>query len=196
MEAQRLARVSSESIVPTLYSVGHGSRSAEEFSELLAASAIECVVDVRAYPASRRHPQFSQKSLSALLEKAGIGYRWMGEALGGFRQGSTNSIHTTLTTDGLRAYADHMSSTAFQEGIAELLDCARLRPTAMLCAERLPHHCHRAMISDYLTASGIAVIHLVAGDQRVSHRLSHLARWAQGRIIYDQEGHTQLGWEF
>ena len=196
MEAQRLARVSSESIAPLLYSVGHGGRSAEEFSELLGASAIECVVDVRAYPASRRHPQFSQQALIAFLEKAGIGYRWMGEALGGFRQGSTNSIHTALTTDGLRAYADHMNSGVFQEGITELLDCASLRPTAMLCAERVPHHCHRAMISDYLTANGIAVIHIVAGDQRIPHHFSHLARWTQGRIIYDQEGQTQLGWEF
>ena len=196
MEAQRLARVSSESTAPTLYTVGHGSRSAEEFLEVLGASAIECLVDVRAYPASRRHPQFCQKTLASCLDEAGVGYRWMGKALGGFRHGSSNSIHTALATDGLRAYADHMNSAAFQEGITELLDCARLRPTAMLCAERLPHHCHRAMISDYLTAGGVPVIHIVAGDQHIPHRVSHLARWTQGRIIYDRGGCSQLGWEF
>lgn len=196
MEARHFAPVGSDSNAPTLYSVGHGSRSAEQFSELLCAAAIEWVVDVRSYPVSRRHPRFSQPALTALLEKAGIGYHWMGKALGGFRQGSSQSIHSALTTDGLRAYAEHMGSGEFQAGVAELLDCVGLRPTAMLCAERLPHHCHRAMISDYLTANGIAVVHLVAEDQRILHRFSHLARWAQGRIIYDQGGHEQLGWEF
>jgi uncharacterized protein (DUF488 family) len=181
---------------PRVYTLGHGARSAPEFLDVLHASAIDCVVDVRTYPASRRHPQFSQKALAPVLDKAGIGYRWVGKALGGFRQGASSSIHTALATDSLRAYAEHMNSSAFQEGIAELLAHARLRYTVMLCTERLPQHCHRAMISDYLTANGVSVIHILERDYSIPHRLNILARWVQGQLIYDQGGRAQLEWEF
>jgi len=183
----------------TLYSVGHGARSAAEFVELLRAAAIGCIADVRSYPVSRRHPQFSQKTLVPLLDKVAIGYRWLGKALGGFRHDATPSIHTALANASSRAYADHMSSMAFQEGIAELVALASVTPTAMLCAERLPRHCHRAMISDYLTANGIAVVHIVVEDQRLPHCLSGAARWTGGRLIYDRDNRScsrQLEWEF
>jgi len=180
----------------TLYSVGHGARSATEFVDLLRTAAIGCIADVRSYPVSRRHPQFSQKTLTRFLDEHAIGYHWLGKALGGLRHGVTPSIHTALAKASSRAYADHMFSTAFQEGIAELLATARATPTAMLCAERLPHHCHRAMISDYLVANGIAVIHLVDGGQRMPHCLNGVARWTQGRLIYDRGSSRQLKWEF
>jgi uncharacterized protein (DUF488 family) len=179
----------------TLYTVGHGARSAAEFVGLLRAAAIGCIADVRSYPVSRRHPQFSQKTLAPFLDEHAIGYRWLGKALGGLRHGATTSIHTALANPSSRAYAEHMYSTAFQEGIAELLAFARVTPTAMLCAERLPQHCHRAMISDYLTAKGIAVIHIVDGGQRMPHCLNGAARWAQGRLIYDCGSTQQLEWE-
>jgi uncharacterized protein (DUF488 family) len=180
----------------TLYSVGHGARSAAEFLGLLRAAAIGCIADVRSYPVSRRHPQFSQKTMAPFLDEYAIGYRWLGKALGGFCHGSRSLIHTALARDSSRAYADHMSSTVFQEGITELLALARVRPTAMLCAERLPQQCHRAMISDCLTAKGIAVIHIVDKGQRVSHCLNGVARWVQGQLIYDRESSQQLEWEF
>jgi uncharacterized protein (DUF488 family) len=182
--------------VPTLYTVGHGNRSAEEFLDVLRAAAVGCIVDVRAYPVSRRHPQFSQTTLADFLGKAGVDYRWLGKALGGFRQASSASVHTALAAGSLRAYADHMGSAVFLEGIAELLHRARLTPSAVLCAERLPEQCHRAMISDYLTASGVRVIHILDRDSRVSHRLDGRARWAQGRLLYDQRSRDQLEWEF
>jgi len=180
----------------TLYTVGHGARTAAEFVELLRAAAIGRIADVRSYPVSRRHPQFSQKTLAPFLVEGAIDYCWLGKALGGFRHGSTPSIHTALANASSRAYADHMSSMAFQKGMAELLALARIRPTAMLCAERSPQHCHRAMISDYLTAQGVAVIHIVDEGQRMPHCLSGGARWTGGRLIYDRGSSQQLGWEF
>ena len=180
----------------TLYTVGHGARTAAELLELLRAAAIGCIADVRSYPVSRRHPQFSQQNLVPFLDEGAIGYRWLGKALGGFRHGPTPSIHTALANASSRAYADHMSSTAFHEGMAELLALARVRTTSMLCAERLPQHCHRAMISDYLTAKSIAVIHIVDEGQRMPHCLSGGARWTEGRLIYDRGSSRQLGWEF
>jgi len=180
----------------TVYTVGHGARSAAEFVDLLRAAAIGCIADVRSYPVSRRHPQFSQKTLAPFLDGYAIGYRWLGKALGGFRHGAAPSIHTSLACASSRAYADHMSSTAFQGGIAELLVLARVRATAILCAERLPQLCHRAMISDFLTAKGIAVIHIVDGGQHMPHCLNGVARWAHGRLIYDRGSGHQLEWEF
>ncbi len=180
----------------TLYTVGHGGRSATEFLDVLRAAVIGCTADVRSYPVLRRHPQFSQKTLVPLLEETAIGYHWLGKALGGFRHCASPSIHTELACDSSRAYADHMSSTAFQEGMTELLALARVRLTAMLCAERLPQHCHRAIIYDYLTAKGIAVIHIVEDDKHMPHCLSGAARWAQGRLIYDRGDRQQLEWAF
>ena len=180
---------------PVVYTVGHGNRSAAELMEMLSASAIDGIADVRAYPISRRHPQFSQKSLVSSLDRVDIAYWWLGGTLGGFRRTSSSSIHTALNGDSLRAYAEHMDSAAFQKGIAELLRYASQRTIAMLCAERLPEHCHRALISDFLTINGISVIHILGGDRSMPHQVSRLARREQGRLVYDR-GCKQLGWEF
>ena len=185
-----------DSPVTTLYTVGHGNRSAEEFLEILSSTGIDCLVDVRAYPSSRRHPQFSQTRLAPILNQAGIHYDWRGKALGGFRQGSSSSMHTALKSDSLRAYAEYMSSTAFRDGITELLLSCRQTSIVMLCAEQLPEHCHRALLADYLTAIGISVKHILEKDVTVHHHLSRLARWEQGRLIYDQVDDRQMGWSF
>ena len=185
-----------DSPVTTIYTVGHGNRSAEEFLEILSSSGIGCLVDVRAYPSSRRHPQFSQTRLAPILNQAGIHYDWRGKELGGFRQVPTCSIHTSLTSDSLRAYAEYMSSPVFQDGIGELLLSCRRTTIVMLCAERLPEHCHRALLADYLTAKGISVRHILEKDVTVLHHLSRLARWEQGQLIYDQVDDRQMGWSF
>lgn len=180
----------------TLYTVGHGARSAAEFLDAVRAFGIDYVVDVRAYPASRRHPHFSRQAFAPFLGEAGMGYRWLGEALGGFRRGASSSVHTALASAQLRAYADHMNTAPFRAGITELLALAHARPTAMLCAERQPQHCHRAMISDYLTAHGVPVIHVLDPLQAFSHQLNSAVRWGRDQLIYDRGGDGQLEWEF
>jgi uncharacterized protein (DUF488 family) len=170
---------------PALYTVGHGSRSAEDFLNVLRAFAIGGVADVRAYPVSRRHPQFSRQVLAPYLEKAGITYLWLGKPLGGYRKAASSSVHVALGTDALRGYAEHMASSAFGMGIELLLDQAQIVPTAVLCAERLPQHCHRAMIADYLVAGGVPVIHVLDVNHHAVHHLSALARWDQERLVYD-----------
>ena len=88
-----------------------------------------------------------------------------------------------------------MTSVSFQAGIAELLSRANMALTAVLCAERLSQHCHRSLIADYLVATGIPVIHLLDAEHKMSHRLSALARWEQGRLVYDQGGRRQMNLE-
>lgn len=165
--------------------VGHGNRSIEEFLGLLEASAIECLVDVRAYPASRRHPQFALAALEESLAEAGICYVWEGEALGGRRQPDKNSPHLALTNPGFRAFAGHMATDAFQLALDRVVDTGRGRRTAIMCAERLPWRCHRYFIADSLVARGHRVLHIVNPGKSMEHELSRLARSDGARLIYD-----------
>ena len=180
----------------SLFTVGHGSRSVQEFLDILHCGGVSCVADVRSYPRSRRHPIFSRPILSSRLEEEGIAYRWMGAALGGFRKASSQSPHVALKVSGLRGFAEHMHSGVFLEGIEELLHLASRHTTAILCAERLPQDCHRSLIADHLVAHGIPVVHLIELDHQAPHRLNTLARRQEGRLIYDRGNTEQLGLEW
>lgn len=168
-----------------LYTVGHGNRAIGEFIALLEAADIECLVDVRAYPASRRHPQFARGALEESLAVAGIRYVWEGKALGGRRKLAKDSPHVALKNPGFRAYAGHMTTEEFRQALDRLVETGRGRRTAIMCAERLPWQCHRHLVSDSLVARGVPVTHLVAPGQPRDHELSRLARNDGGRLIYD-----------
>src|SRR5688500_9370153 len=144
-----------------VWTIGHGSRPLEEFLALLEGAGIACLVDVRAYPVSRRHPHFARLSLEKSLTRAGVRYVWEGKALGGRRRPVARSPHVALNDPQFRAYADHMMTTAFRQGLARLETSGREARTAIMCAERLPSECHRSLISDALVARGVAVGHIV-----------------------------------
>ena len=176
----------------TVYTIGHGSRPVAELIELLKNAEIACVVDVRAYPASRRHPQFCREALKNSLALAGIRYVWEGDALGGRRHGVKSSRHTALKSEGFRAYADHMMTVAYREGLRRVVDLGLKARTAILCAERLPSHCHRNLIADSLVACGHRVAHLVGPNQTLTHELSPLARHSGDNLVYDAMGQLDL----
>ena len=131
--------------------MGHGARSAVAFVFLLQESRITTLVDVRAYPVSRRHPQFSRDALSATLAAAGIRYDWQGKALGGMRKGS---------------YIAHMETPLFVEAAHALIGSERL---CIMCAETDPAACHRSHISDWLVAHGERVLHLLRPGEAIEH---------------------------
>ena len=172
-----------------IYTIGHGNRSIGEFVSLLKASAVECLVDVRAYPASRRHPHFAREALERSLADAGIRYVWEGKDLGGRRKLARNSPHVALRNPGFRAYADHMATEEFRDGIGRLVELARSACAAVMCAESLPWECNRFLISDFLIAGSEKVIHLVNPGTAQEHRLNPLVRLREGRLVY--EGETQ-----
>jgi len=130
-----------------IFTVGHSNRAWVEFAALLAVHEIDLVADVRAYPASRRHPQFDRLQLERELPAVGIDYLWLGRELG-----------------GMRDYAAHMKTPLFGEGVARLLESARDRRLACMCAEKVPDQCHRNFLSDALVARGIEVVHLIDKD--------------------------------
>lgn len=159
---------------------------------MLAEAGIQCLVDVRAFPASRRHPHFARAALEESLPKAGIRYVWEGGALGGRRKAATDSPHIALRNPSFRAYADHMATEEFREGIERLRALSRSAPAAVVCAERLPWQCHRFLIADYLVAGGDSVTHLVNPGSEQAHRLNPVARVREGRLMYDGETQALL----
>lgn len=177
----------------TVYTIGHGSRPVAELIGLLENAGVVCVVDVRAYAASRRYPQFCREALENSLALAGIRYVWEGEALGGRRHGMKSSPHTALKSEGFRDYADHMMTVAYREGLRRVVDLGLKARTAILCAERLPWHCHRNLIADSLVSHGHHVAHLVGPNQTPTHELSPLARHDGDDLVYDALGQLDLG---
>ena len=175
-----------------IWTIGHGNRTAEEFVQLLRDAGIECLVDVRSYPGSRKYPHFSRASLESALAAQDLKYVWAGEALGGFRKPQPGSRHVGLRSDGFRGYADYMESAAFKAGIVALIARVEKKRIAIMCAERLPWRCHRSLISDYLLTQGVTVMHLVAPGKTQAHKLNPVAKFSNGELVYDQPVQMQL----
>ncbi len=172
-----------------VYTLGHSNRPWLEFLSLLRTYGIEAVADIRAFPSSQRYPHFSQENLKAALEKERIGYIWLGRELGGYRKKGLGkaSPNTAWESLGFRNFADHMLTEEFQDGVKKLLELARERKTAVLCAERFWWRCHRRLLSDWLLAQGHRVLHIVDFGEVTEHELPPFARIEAGRVIYPRE---------
>ena len=169
-----------------VYTVGHSTLSLADFLALLATREIGALVDVRRYPASRRHPHFAREALAESLAEAAIDYLWL-PGLGGRRHGRPDSPHVAWRSASFRAYADHMETTEFCDDLGRLLDVARVRATAVMCAEAVPWRCHRQLIADALLARGIEVRHLISPSAAPeAHRLTPFARLDGERVVYDR----------
>jgi uncharacterized protein (DUF488 family) len=167
-----------------LYTIGHSTRSLEELVSALRAHEIQTLVDIRAFPMSRRLPQFNRDSLEQSLPAAGIRYVSM-KALGGYRKKVLEeSPHIALRNQSFRNYADYMLTPEFEQAISELLALAKTSRTAYMCAERPYFRCHRMLVSDWLTAHGHEVLHIDAEGPVRPHHLMPEARILDGRLIY------------
>src|SRR5262245_24641073 len=151
---------------------------------LLRAHGIGGIADVRRYPGSRRHPHFAREALADSLAAAGLRYDWL-PALGGRRTPRPDSPHVAWREASFRAYADHMETAEFRDGLARLLELATARPTAVLCAEAVPWRCHRQLIADALIARGVTVLHILDDGPPRRHVLSRIARLDGERVVYD-----------
>jgi uncharacterized protein (DUF488 family) len=172
--------------VTTLYTIGHGNRAVDDFTALLESARIECLVDVRAYPRSRRNPQFARMALDPVLKAHSIQYVWEGGPLGGMRRPRGDSPHAALDDAAHRGYADHMATAEFQDALARLIALGAKRATAFMCAETHPEHCHRSFIADALAARGIEVLHLMGPQDVRAHVLREGARLVPGgQVMYD-----------
>jgi uncharacterized protein (DUF488 family) len=167
-----------------LWTIGHSTRKIDIFISLLQENTIKLVVDVRGLPGSKRYPQFNKEALSASLHKAGIRYEHFPE-LGGRRKPKKDSQNTAWRNASFRGYADYMETEEFRKGIQRLVDLtSEVRPAAIMCAEAVWWRCHRALISDYLKARGIEVIHIVDSNKTEPHPFTSAARIVDGALSY------------
>jgi uncharacterized protein (DUF488 family) len=170
-----------------IYTIGHSTRTLEELVAALSAHGIRTLVDIRAFPASRRLPHFNRESLEITLPEAGIAYIWEPGLGGRRRKLRDDSPNTGLRNDSFRNYADYMLTPEFQQAAARVLRLAHESPTAYMCAERMYFQCHRMLVSDYFTAHGIDVQHILdEGDTR-RHRLTREAHLVAGELLYNAE---------
>ena len=169
-----------------IWTVGHSTRSAEEFLAHLQAQDINGVADVRAFPNSRRHPHFGREKLREFLAVTGTDYRHF-PALGGLRKPRVDSRNGAWKNQSFRGYADHMQTAEFTEAIDALIDFCRDRRVAVMCAEALWWQCHRMLIADALVVRDVDVLHIMStrgGSAAQPHTLTPFARPDGRWVLY------------
>jgi len=163
--------------------VGHSTREQEDFIALLKAHGVKRLVDVRAIPRSRHNPQFNREQIGPALRRAGIGYLHM-PALGGLRHAQPSSLNTAWRNAGFRGFADYMQTPEFAGGLRRLMKLARLKQTAIMCAEAVSWRCHRSLIADALLAHGYRAEEIESLKRRRQHALTPWARVQGTKVTY------------
>jgi uncharacterized protein (DUF488 family) len=164
-----------------IYTIGHSTRTIDEFINILLAFEIELVVDVRTIPGSRYNPQFNQDDLRHDLERCDIGYTHMKE-LGGLRHTTKTSINTGWRNLSFRGFADYMQTKEFNNGIQLLIEISKSKRTVIMCAEAVPWRCHRSLIGDALVVRNISVEDIMNEKNRKPHEMTPWAK-VDGVII-------------
>lgn len=165
-----------------MYTIGHSTRTIDEFLALLEREGIRHLADVRTYPASRRHPHFNADALRRALDERGIAYTHH-PSLGGRRRPVADSANTGWRNAGFRGYADHMRTPEFGGALVELEALAARTVTTVMCAEAVPWRCHRTLIADALVARGDEVRHIMDAGAKL-HALTPFAVVHDGRVTY------------
>ncbi|HEY5971402.1 MAG TPA: DUF488 domain-containing protein [Pseudoxanthomonas sp.] len=173
----------SEASTGTLWTIGHSTRSWDEFVALLRQARIELLVDVRRFAGSRRNPQFSGATMGASLAKSNIAYLPLPE-LGGRRPVRADSPHIAWRNASFRGYADYMDTASYLSARTRLAELALSKRTAVMCAEALWWQCHRSLIADDFKADGWRVLHLLAAGRAEEHPYTSAARIVEGRLDY------------
>lgn len=167
----------------TILTIGHSTRTLDEFLALLKGHGVERLVDVRSIPKSRHVPQFNRESLAARLRARGISYVHL-KSLGGRRHTRKDSINTSWRNAAFRGYADYMATSKFRDGLERLLQLAASKRTAIMCAEAVPWRCHRSLIGDSLLIRGVKVEDIMSLTSRREHTLTPFAHVAGKTITY------------
>jgi uncharacterized protein (DUF488 family) len=178
----------------TLWTIGHSTRTLDEFVAALKSFGIRSLVDVRRFPASRRNPQFKTDALKKGLHREGIDYVYLGDELGGWRKAAPGSPNVGLRNTSFRGYADWMDSVAFRKGIDALLRVARSGPTCVMCAERPVSNCHRRLLGDYVAlVRSVEVVDIYDAGHAEPHAPTPGVRREGDGIVYEvPAGSTRL----
>ena len=167
-----------------IWTIGHSTRAIDKFISLLEEIEMKLLLDVRAWPGSKRYPQFNKEALAKSLTVHGIRYEHFTE-LGGKRKSKADSRNTAWRNASFRGYADYMETEQFQKAIERLLDVAAgARPTAIMCAEAVWWRCHRSLVADYLKVRGVEVLHILGANKIEPHPYTSAARIVNGELSY------------
>ncbi len=170
----------------TVLTIGHSTRTIEEFLAILQARGVQLLLDVRTIPKSRRVPQFNSDALAASLREKGIEYVHLA-TLGGLRRAKKDSINTGWRNASFRGYADYMATQEFREGLDRLLRLAKTQRTAIMCAEAVPWRCHRSLIGDALLVRGVRVEDIMSATSVRPHEMTSFAKIDGLNIVYPEE---------
>lgn len=168
-----------------MWTIGHSTRTFNDFVDLLTRNAIEVLVDVRSLPGSRKFPHFDKEQLELRLPGHGIGYRHF-TGLGGRRRGKKDSIHTAWRNTSFRAYADYMETEEFQQSLADLKALATEKRICIMCSEAVWWRCHRGMIADTLKIGNWQVLHILSPTKVEPHPYTSAANIKDGKLLYHE----------
>jgi uncharacterized protein (DUF488 family) len=179
-------RTSSAEPSPIVLTIGHSTRTLEEFIGLLQAHGATRVADVRTVPRSRHNPQFNKTSLPRALKKAALGYVHL-PGLGGLRHANRDSFNMGWRNGSFRGYADYMQTPEFKQSLDELIRLANQDRIALMCVEAVPWRCHRSLIADALLVRGIRTEDIMSQTRRQVHVLTPFAKVRGTTITYPAE---------
>lgn len=168
---------------PMVLTIGHSTRSIEEFIRLLTMHGVRRVVDVRTIPKSRHNPQFNRDRLSEALHRARIHYSHLA-GLGGLRPARRDSPNVGWRNASFRGYADYMQTAAFRRSLERSIELATQERVVLVCAEAVPWRCHRSLIADALLARGVAVSEITSGVRTWPHALTPWALVNGTQVTY------------
>jgi hypothetical protein len=171
--------------------IGHSTRTVDEFVAILKAHGVTQVVDIRKMPRSRANQQFNYETLAAVLKAQAINYVYM-PGLTGLRPHLKVSANQAWHNKSFQAFADYMQTGEFDVNISELVACSENNVTAIMCAEALPWRCHRSLVADALIARGIAVQHLMSVTKALTHAMPDFARTYGTRVTYPLQGEKSI----
>ncbi|CAN5148545.1 DUF488 domain-containing protein [soil metagenome] len=167
----------------TIYTIGHSTRTSEEFIEILKHYGITELVDIRTIPKSRHNPQFNEQELAHELRNHHIGYRHE-KHLGGLRHAKKDSINMAWENVSFRGFADYMQTEEFEHALEKLMEQAHHKTIAIMCAEAVPWRCHRSLIGDALLAHKIEVKDIYSLTSCKPHKLTEWAHVQGTKITY------------
>ena len=174
-----------------IWTIGHSTRSEEEFLSLLQTFSIELIADIRSYPGSRRYPHFNKESLEKFLSQQDIAYVHLPE-LGGRRKPLPESRNTAWRIAAFRGYADYMETEEFKTAIRVLENLALEKRTAYMCSEAVWWRCHRSLVSDYLKVKGWKVLHIMNEKKAQEHPFTKPVSIINGKLSYRQNDKPEV----
>jgi uncharacterized protein (DUF488 family) len=169
------------------YTIGHSTRTIEEFLDLLRSVRVTLVADVRTVPRSRTNPQYNRDALPQALAVSQIRYEHI-PALGGLRgreREAPPSINAFWRNESFHNYADYAMGSHFRGGLARLRELGQSYSCAIMCAEAVWWRCHRRIIADYLLSADEMVFHILKPRIVEPARMTNSARaHASGILTY------------